>query len=152
ADMNSEPYKKVFELGKSIVDIPGNQLGKGVSFLDGFLKNRTLAMIAGTNWFRVEAFVQNTPSMSWDMVQYPSYEDRPNVYVSPDLQGLSISTTSQHKDAAMKLLEVFFSDQVQLTAARTGAITAMQDSKFKQQFAADLPFANGKNVQAFFKS
>ncbi|MDF2725528.1 MAG: transporter substrate-binding protein [Paenibacillus sp.] len=154
SEINSAPFKRAFELGKSIADIPGNKpnTSDADDYLNAFVKSRNLAMAGGTNWLRVGLFSDAAKTMNWDLAQFPSYDDRPNTYMKPDLGSLGVVATSKYKDAAMKVLEVFFSDDVQLLVSRTGAITPFKDNKFKQAFAEDLAFVKGKNVAAFFKS
>ncbi|MDF2716444.1 MAG: transporter substrate-binding protein [Paenibacillus sp.] len=152
SEINTAPYKRAFEVGKSIDSIPGNKPYETGGIFNAFLKNQTLAMVAATNWLTVPDFVTSAPNMNWDIAQYPSYEDRPNTFTMYDLQVLSMSGTTKYENAVMKLFEVFFSEEVQMQSSRSGAVPIFQDPKYKAAFAADLPFAKGKKLQSIFKS
>ncbi|CAG7627003.1 ABC transporter substrate-binding protein [Paenibacillus allorhizosphaerae] len=148
--VNSEPYKRVFELGKTINDIPGNQQ-KG-SVWEGFFKNRTTAMLAMYNIFSTPDFIK-AEGLNWDVAQYPSYSDLPNKYGMYDLHLIGISKTSKYKDAALKVMEVLLSDEVQTASVRsTGRLSPLKDPKFKEAYGADMPLLKGKHIQSIFKS
>lgn len=145
-------YQKLFETGSRIYSIPGNKPPKwGYSAYDAFIKDRTVAMSANINYF---PYLAEAPDFtSWEIAQYPSYPDKPNVYGMFDMHIIGISNTSKHKEDAMKVLEVLFSDEVQMVATQqTGRISLLSDTKFQQAFGADMPILKGKNVQSIFKS
>ncbi|TNJ63747.1 extracellular solute-binding protein [Paenibacillus hemerocallicola] len=140
--------KRVFEMGKAINDIPGNaQQG---SFLNVFPKDRTIAMLATSNF---TSFFRDALGLNWDMAQYPSYKDRPNVYGMYDLHVMAVPKTSKHKDDAFKVVEVLMSDDVQMESVKvTGRVSPLKDQKLKDNFGADQAGLKGKNIQAIFKS
>ncbi|MDF2725651.1 MAG: family 1 extracellular solute-binding protein [Paenibacillus sp.] len=149
---NMSLYQKLFETGNRIFSIPGNKPAKwGYSAYDAFIKDRTVAMSANINYF---PYLAEAPDFTnWDLVQYPSYPDKPNVYGIFDMHIIGISNTSKHKDDAMKVLEVLFSDEVQLIATKqTGRISLLSDTKYQQAYGAEMPILKGKNIQSIFKS
>ena len=53
----------------------------------------------------------------------------------------------------MRVLEVLFSDEVQMVSSRTvGKLPVMSDPKFKQAYLQDIPELQTKNIQSIFKS
>ncbi|WP_158301943.1 ABC transporter substrate-binding protein [Paenibacillus mesophilus] len=140
--------RRVFEMGKTINDIPGNaQQG---AFLTVFPKDRTIAMLATSNF---TSFFRDAPGLNWDMAQYPSYKDRPNTYGMYDLHVIAVPKTSKYKEEAFKVIEVLMSDEVQMESVRvTGRVSPLKDQKFKDNFGADQAGLKGKNTQAIFKS
>ena len=53
----------------------------------------------------------------------------------------------------MKVIEVVTSDEVQSLSTRTTArISSLKNQDIKKQLGAGMPFLQGKNVGAFFKS
>jgi multiple sugar transport system substrate-binding protein len=147
--VNSDPYKKLFDIGNRIYSIPGNKAGKSSSN-DAFMKDRTTAMYATVNLFDKLA---QAPEFNWDISQYPSYKDNPNVYGMYDLHVMTIMKQSKHQDEAMKVMEVLFSDEVQMMSTRkTGRVSPLKDSKFNEAFGADMPVLQGKHIQSIFKS
>lgn len=152
ANVNSEEYKKVFELGKAIYDIPGNkppEVMKG-SAADRFIKDRNVAMLTTVNLLDR---LKQAPDLQWDVAQFPSYKERPNMYGMYDLHVMSISKTSKHKEDAMRVLEVLFSDEVQLMSAKqAGKLPVMSDPKFSEAYLQDAPELKSKQIQSIFKS
>ncbi|GAA3403241.1 sugar ABC transporter substrate-binding protein [Paenibacillus hodogayensis] len=148
---NYDTYKKLFELGKDVYALPENKPPKwGASTYDSFIKDRTVAMTATVNMF---PYIAQVPEYNWDVVQYPSYKDKPNVSGMYDLHIMSISKTSRHKEEAMKVLEVLFSDEVQMIATKkTGRVSLLNDPKFQQAYGADMPILKGKHLEGIFKS
>ncbi|GAA4864690.1 sugar ABC transporter substrate-binding protein [Paenibacillus vulneris] len=148
---NYDTFKKLFELGKDVYALPENKPPKwGTSTNDSFIKDKTVAMTATVNMF---PYIAQAPEFNWDVVQYPSYKDKPNVAGMYDLHIMSISKTSQHKEEAMKVLEVLFSDEVQMIATKkTGRISLLNDPKFQQAYGADMPILKGKHLEGIFKS
>jgi multiple sugar transport system substrate-binding protein len=151
-DVNSEPYKRVFELTKKIYEIPGNRPpGKvmGGSVADRFMKDKNLAMMTTIN--RLDA-LQNVQDLNWDVAQFPSYPDRPNLYGAYDMHIMAISSISQHKEDAFRVLQVLFSDEVQLLGSNRGKLPAMKDPKFNQAFLKGVDSLKDKHIQSIFKS
>lgn len=149
--VSGEQYRKLFEMGYQIYSIPGNKPEKwSVNSTNAFIKDRNVAMFAGVNIFNSLAQYQD---LNWDLAQYPSYKDKPNVYGMYDLHVMTISKTSKYPDEAMKVLEVLFSDEVQMMSTKeTGRVSPLKDPKFKAAFGADMPVLKGKSVPSIFKS
>jgi multiple sugar transport system substrate-binding protein len=140
--------KRVFEMGKEINDIPGNQ--QVGSFLNTFPKDRNIAMLATSNF---TSFFRDAQGLNWDMAQYPSYKDRPNVYGMYDLHVMAVPKVSKYKDDAFKVIEVLMSEEVQMQSVRvTGRVSPLKDQTFKDNFGADQAGMKGKNIAAIFKS
>ncbi|MBD2862984.1 ABC transporter substrate-binding protein [Paenibacillus oceani] len=149
ANINAnDQLKRVFEMGKTIHDIPGNE--QQGSFLNVFPKDKTIAMLATSNF---TSFFRDVPNLNWDIAQYPSYKERPNVYGMYDLHVMAVPKTSKLKDDAFKVIEVLMSDEVQLDSVKvTGRVSPLKDQKFKDNYGVDQPGLKGKNVKAIFKS
>ncbi|CAG7640771.1 hypothetical protein PAESOLCIP111_04170 [Paenibacillus solanacearum] len=154
AAVNSNDWRRVMQLNRDIFSIPGN-LPNPVKLVNSghtvFTANMDLAMLASVNNFRwIEPAAEK--GLNWDMVQYPYFPDKPNIGGMVDVHAIGVAKTSKHKDAAMKVLELMTSDEVQLIAARSGAASPLSNPEMQKQFGADVAFLKGKNVQAFFKS
>jgi multiple sugar transport system substrate-binding protein len=88
----------------------------------------------------------------WDLVQYPQFKEAPNTGIHFGAHVALITSSSKVKDAAMRVISVMVSDEVQLDAARNGRISILKDPKMQTEFGKNLAFLKGKNVQAIFKS
>lgn len=148
--VNSEPYKRVFETAKQMYSIDGNEYDTSVGSVDRFLKNKNLAMIATVNLF---LRFREITDLEWDVAQFPSYEERPNTYGLYDLHVAIPMAMSKHPDDLMRVLEVLFSDEIQTVMVRKSLkVSTLQDPKYAQQFGLDLPGMENKNIAGIFKS
>lgn len=132
--MNSDSWRRSFQLGKAILSIPNNMPEKIDSGgAKAFFEQKTTAMFASTN---------HVPNLKKHMeaglhvgiAQYPSYKDQPNVYGLVDAHYMLITKQSKHKDAAAKVLKTLTSDEVQLAAAsRFGRLSPLKNPDIKQK-------------------
>jgi multiple sugar transport system substrate-binding protein len=146
--VNSEPYKRAFEVARQIYSIPGNEFKTGA--IDRFIKEKTLAMIPTVNLF---LRFRDVEDLNWDVAQFPSYSDRPNIYGMYDLHCAIPMANSPNREAQMRVLEVLFSDEVQTIMSRKSAkFPVMKDPKFREMFGQDLPELKGKNIAGVLRS
>jgi ABC-type glycerol-3-phosphate transport system substrate-binding protein len=154
AEVNNEQWKRVFELVNKIYALPGNSLAAG-STLDHFVKNQNVAMYAGTNLFGrlQEAFQSGNGINNWDVAQYPSFPEKPNVYGMVDMHVAMITKQSKNKDQAMQVVHTIISNSVQLNAAKKLARQSpLIAAEMKRQFGAELTSAKGKRIPSIFLS
>ncbi|MCZ8511646.1 extracellular solute-binding protein [Paenibacillus filicis] len=155
ASMDNDQWRKVFDLTKRILTIPGNMQPSpepsAAASGSLFIKDKNVAMLASTNLMAQMGSASN--EVNWDIAQYPSFQDKPNISGKVDSHNIMIAKTSKHQDDAMKVIEVVTSDDVQLLSARkTARMSPLNNDEMKKQFGADVPYLKGKNVQALFKS
>jgi ABC-type glycerol-3-phosphate transport system substrate-binding protein len=150
---NDPRWKTAFETLKRIYTLPGNEPAKlgGNTGKDPFLKDKTVAMFATTN--QIHAMVDaSKEGLHWDVVQYPSFPGRENISTDVDAFVFEIPETAKNKEAALKVIEVFTSDEVQkLLVSKTARISPLKDPMFKQAFASDIEGIQGKNISGIFK-
>lgn len=147
--VNSEPYKKAFETAKQIYAIPGNDYQEKGG-LDRFLKEKTTAMMATVNLF---SRLKSVTDLEWDLAQFPSYPDKRNVYGMYDLHIMIPNANRPHQDDMMRVMEVFFSEEVQTAMVeKTARVSALKDPKYKQQLGKQVPELQGKRLASVFKS
>jgi multiple sugar transport system substrate-binding protein len=149
ATLNTDGWKKVFELVKAINTIPGNA-PKGAP-LDNFLKEKTLAMMAYTNMFS-QLEQPTKEGFSWDVTQYPSYPERPNIYGNASVNIMLITQNSKYKDQAMQVIEVATSDELQTESSRQGRISPLASKAIQGEFGKSLDVLKGKRIESIFKS
>jgi multiple sugar transport system substrate-binding protein len=155
ASIDNEKWKQVFELTKSILTIPGNvqpNLEPSAAASGNlFIKEKNVAMLASTNLMAQIGSAADT--VNWDIAQYPSYKDKPDISGKLDSHNIIVSKTTKFPEAAMNVIEVVTSDEVQLLSARkTARMSPLAGEEPKKQFGADVPYLKGKHVQALFKS
>lgn len=154
ASINTEGWKKVFDLAKTILTIPGNAQpnAEPSAAASGnlFIKEKNVAMLASTNLIAQIGSAAET--VNWDIAQYPSYKDKPNVSGKLDSHNLVVSKTTKHPEDALRVIETVTSDGTQLLSARkTARMSPLVSEEPKKQFGAEVPYLNGKNVAALFK-
>lgn len=155
--INTQGYKTVFSKLKAIYEIPG-YIGEKNKFMytsNGFFKDSILAMypvwgdgVIGT----IEDMAQQGTSVNWDMVTYPSFEDRPGVGKPVDLHLMMLSPKSKHQEETFKVIQALVSDEAQIAMNKTGRLTSLNNDTVKKTYASELKGFQGKNVQAVFKS
>jgi ABC-type glycerol-3-phosphate transport system substrate-binding protein len=148
ASINNDAWKRVFEQIGSIYKIPGNA-SVGTS-RKVFLEERRLAMLGTTNFLQPLDEVSN--ELNWDVVQYPSYKDKPNVYGNSSSQLAVVTAASKHKEQVLQVLKAVTSKEAQMRLSRSGQVSVLTDPEIRQAFAADKASMKGKNLQGIFKS
>lgn len=149
ATINTETWKKVFELMKSIYAIPGNENKSDPR--KGFLTDKTVAMYGNLNIIS-DLEIAAKDGLNWDVVQYPSYPEKPNTYGNASVNVMLITKTSKYKEQALQVIETATSDEVQLASAKQGRVTPLKDPQFRLAFGTGRDALKGKNVQGIFKS
>ncbi|GMK38560.1 hypothetical protein PCCS19_16140 [Paenibacillus sp. CCS19] len=86
----------------------------------------------------------------WDMVSFPTFEDKPGV--GPDFAGevLSVNPNSEHREEAFEVLSYLISDEFQTWNSRIGNGSPLVNPNIHAQFGVENSFYTGKNVRAFF--
>lgn len=150
AAINNDAWKNVFQLMKSFDDIPGNQ--KSPSYAKAFTEERTLAMVGTINLFPLLKQA-SSQGFRWNLVEFPSYKEKPHVAPPVDLHEIMVSRTSGHKEEAVRVIEVMTSEAVQLISARkTGRASALNNRQIEEELGADISYLQGKHIAAIFKS
>jgi multiple sugar transport system substrate-binding protein len=145
ANVNNDTWKKIFELGYRIQTIPGNYPNK-----DFFKGETAMYATVGDALQNIKTAVESQ-ILRVGVAQYPSYKELPNVYGMVDEHVVLVTKTSRHKDAAMKVVEVLTSDEVQMTASRSLArMSPLKDPELQKQFGAE--YLKGVDLQSIFKS
>lgn len=155
ASVNNDAWRSVFTLAKEMWSIPHNRPEKLNSFQarNWFMQNQNIAMLPYNNLLNIGIEEAQKQGLNWDLAQYPSFKERPNLYNHVDAQIFAISKSSKHKEQAALVLEVVTSDEVQLQSARkTARMTSLKSSAIKEALGADMPFLQGKNLKSIFKS
>ncbi|RKN84460.1 ABC transporter substrate-binding protein [Paenibacillus ginsengarvi] len=150
ASLDTEPWKRVFTLMKSIYDIPGNENYRWVpSAFDQFSKDRTLAMYPGLNYL---PNFKSINGINWDIVQYPQFKEKPNISMQVDEWVLHVTKQSKYKDQAFQVISSILSDEVQTEMSRNARFPIVTTKSVQDELAKNLPYVQGKNLKAFFLS
>lgn len=144
ATVNTDVWKRPFELMKTLLTIPANEVVPSSSFI----KDQNIAMLLNPNILDQMVKV----NFNWDLVQYPILPENPNKYPAISVHSMFVSKSSKHKDQAMQVIDTFTSEEVQTWLSRQGKGSTLKSDAIKAAFGADVPLLKEKNVAGVFKS
>ncbi|RKN86119.1 ABC transporter substrate-binding protein [Paenibacillus ginsengarvi] len=149
---SSESWRRVFELGKQIYSIPGNEPSKDSkkNGLNGFTKERTIAMLNETSKFS-QLKEAEKDGFKWDVVQHPFYADKPNIYGNSTVYMIGAVPTTKHMEQVLQVMEVLTSDEVQMNVSKSGRISPLKNEAVKKAFGQGDPSLQNKNVAGIVK-
>jgi multiple sugar transport system substrate-binding protein len=131
AAVNSDPWKKAFDLAAQIYQIPGNK-----DALTGgqnrFLKDKNLAMFVGNNALR------QMLDLNWDVTSVPTLKEKPKLGGQAFGVTLAVSAQSKHKEAAFQVIVNTLSDEVQLLMVKDGRPSVLKDPKYTKEFGKGM--------------
>jgi multiple sugar transport system substrate-binding protein len=90
--------------------------------------------------------------LNWDLAEYPSFKELPNIGQRVNEWTLLIPKQSKYKDEAFQVIATILSDDVQLEMSRNARLPVLTGKQVEQQFGANLPNLQGKHLQSAFKS
>ncbi|MDF2725617.1 MAG: extracellular solute-binding protein family 1 [Paenibacillus sp.] len=152
--INNDAWRKHVTNLARFYEIPGNEVTLTAAALTGqnnfFIKDRIAAMYA--NVFPVTYLdPQNaaTKGMNLDAVSLPEYADLKGTGSQSYPTFFSVTGMSKHKDAAFQVVAWLASEEFQTMQSRKGIQTVLKNDKVRSEFAKDLTYAAGKNLNAF---
>jgi multiple sugar transport system substrate-binding protein len=90
--------------------------------------------------------------LNWDVVQHPSYKERPNTFGNASVYLVGASKTSKYKKQALQVMEVLTSGEAQMAASRAGRVSPLKNADVQKAFGQDNPLLKGKNTVGIVKS
>jgi len=151
AAVNTDGWRKVFELTKRINDIPGNefQITSHGNTVNRFVKDKNVAMLVAPEVLNGMA----NADFEWDVAEYPSFPERPHTSGMVQTFVLQIASNSKHPEQAMQVIKLATSDEVQTALSRSGImLSALQNEAINKNFGADHPLLKNKHIEAILKT
>ncbi|MEF3302675.1 ABC transporter substrate-binding protein [Paenibacillus sp. GYB003] len=152
--LNTDGFKKVYQLVLDVSKVPGNNTTAGGWGRDWFLKDKNLAM--WPFYGDVPAWIADMEAkgetINWDMATMPYFAGTPEHAFQVDSHNLHISSVSKHKDAAFQVVSYLLTKEPQLELVKNGVLSALVDPEIDKSFGANLSVLKGKNVQAILKA
>lgn len=143
-------WRRVFELGKQIYSIPGNEPGTSdQNRVNGFV-NGTIAMLNETNIFSRLKEAQDN-GLNWDVAQHPFYPENPNIYGNSTVYMIGAVQTTKHMDQVLLVIETVTSDEVQMEISRAGRVSPLKNEEIRQAFGQGDPYLADKNLPGILK-
>jgi multiple sugar transport system substrate-binding protein len=150
ATMSTDKWKRVFELGKSIYEIPGNGIIPA-SPKDQFMKTKTLAMLLDLN-ILTQLTSADASGMNWDIAQYPIYTEKPNTYGNASVYVMIASKTGKYLNEATQVMDLISSEEVQMALSKKGRLSPLKSEQVKKALGSDNPQLKDKKLPSVFKS
>jgi multiple sugar transport system substrate-binding protein len=151
AAVNTDGWKKVFELTKRIHDIPGNdfQITSHGNTVKRFVKDKNVAMLAAPEVLNSMA----DADFDWNVAEYPSFPERPHISGVVQTFVLQIASNSKHPEQSMQVIQLATSDEVQTALSRSGImLSTLQNEAINKNFGADHPLLKNKHIESILKT
>jgi multiple sugar transport system substrate-binding protein len=154
AVFDSEGWRTVFDFLKSAYEVP-NFIGpnKEYQYASLFATERRVAM--QNTWVlgvAVAASQGNYAGMKWDMVSSPNFKGHVGKGREADVHLMMLSKLSKQPEAAMEVMNMMLSMDVQSMFSRDGRPGVLNHKEIEQQFASGIEAFKGKNIAGIFKS
>lgn len=143
-------FDKYLRLVEEIASIPGVVPEDEEVDWGAFIGDQNVAMVPLFDIHIWLSGVEDDTGMNWDMVSYPTWEEHPERGTLANAGGLSISSTSEHKDAAFQVLEYLLSEEWQTMRSEKGFAPILNDEAVQEAFSTDIEGLVNKNMQAVF--
>lgn len=147
--VDSEEWVKTFELLKEIHTIPGNEDAIG---WPNIFEDQTIAMHPRVNVYeQVDIEADVVSSVDWDIVQYPSYADNPDVAARAPAHVVILSSMTDHPEDAFLAMTALLSHEAQQIASEHMTVPVVDDRELEEHFGKNFPAFADKNTDAIFK-
>ncbi|MDF2660774.1 MAG: extracellular solute-binding protein family 1 [Paenibacillus sp.] len=140
ASMNTDGWKLVFDNVRRFGEIPNNAFVPNTDSVKG-----NIAMVLDPG-----SISQAAADLDWDLVSVPELPQKPRTGFKPASLSLFLSSTSEHKDEAFKLMAYLVSDELQTVLTKQAIGTPLANPDVKKSFGQSLPQWKGKNVKALY--
>lgn len=140
AAMNTDGWKLLFDNVRRFGEIPNNAF---IPTTDAVKGNVAMLLDPG-------AISQATAGLDWDLVSVPELPQKPKTGFKPASLSLFLSSISEHKDEAFKVMAYLVSDEYQTELTKQAVGTPLVNPEVRKSFGQDLPQWKGKNVNALY--
>ncbi|MDF2726205.1 MAG: transporter substrate-binding protein [Paenibacillus sp.] len=154
SNFNTEPYRQVLTMYKSLFEIPGHVDSKGVFAwnVKGFFETQNVAIFAAPMAV-LPGLKENGIKMRWDVTTALNFKEALGTEREIGLHMLMMSQASKHKEEAFQVMALTVSEDVQQEMAKNARVpAALQYPQFKDNFSANRPEFKDKNWAAMFKA
>lgn len=150
AALDTDGWKGWMNEMAAVFRLPGMLPALPLNNVNQFQKDKTLAMVVTTNMLGTPALESAIKEgLNWDVVSVPNFAGQQGGQLNTNL--LTIPVASKNKDAAFAVIRALLSPETQLIRSRQGIVPILDTPDIRGAFAADLPYAKGKNIQALHK-
>lgn len=155
AAIDSDGYKKMFGLMKSVYEIPGmigdkNKYTYGVDYL---IKDQKLAMFP--SWLaaitsRLKTAEEGGQGFDWDVAGHPVFSDKPGQGREIEFQSLMVPPTAKNKEAAYRVILTMIGEESQTVMNKDRNLTILNKPELRTQYASTTNIFKDKNLTGVF--
>lgn len=139
ATIQNENWRPVYDVLTKIYQTTSNKMMSPNVFAT---KKNVAITVALGNFF----LSQPMADVNWDIVSFPKYKEAPQLGPQTLPTYFGITSTSEHKELAMDVIQHLISVEKQTELSRKGIIPVLTDESVKKQFGQESPHKN-KNLQ-----
>lgn len=157
ADVQTEPWARVFQLLKQSYEIPGF-IGDNSKYTYGpkaFYQDRNLAMLPywlGGMIGPLEEVENQGNGFNWDIAPLPNFQEALGTGREIDIHSMILSNLSPHKEQALQVMTYMLSDEVQKIISQSGRRSVLNNPELDKVFGANLQSLKNKQVANIFKT
>lgn len=144
-----EAYRRYLGLIGEVTSIPGNYPAENPGDLlhnwgEEFGKGNVAMTPNGTNfgWLAEDNI---------DIVTYPVWEGYEGIAPQPRGRGHAITEPSEHKEAALEIIDYLLSDEVQKMKSKDGIASPLKNPEIHEVYLENKPEYKNKNLESLFK-
>jgi multiple sugar transport system substrate-binding protein len=151
--INTEPMKQIFQILQKAYSVPGIVNGNKYTYgFNEFQKEKRVAILP--YWLAAlttRVPLLNDAGINWDIVSWPTFPGRPEYGREIDFHLVVLTSTSQNKEAAYKVLKAIASDEAQKEMNKNVRMTILNDPALRKEFAGNMKYYADKNLAGVFK-
>jgi len=153
--LDSEGYKKVFNLLEQMYSIPGMVQNKKYSYgVDYFIKDQKLAMFP--TWLaaitsRLPALKEEGKGFNWDIAGHPIFDDKTSMGRETEFQSFVVPPNGKNMLAAYRVILTMISDEAQTEMNKGNNLTILNNPEMRKHYASNNDIYKGKNLEGVFK-
>lgn len=122
---------------------------KRIPYRTEFTGTQELAMFAFNSQFPFDVPEAELAPVDWDLVSLPTFQSNPKVGSQSLPITIAITSMAKNKDAAMEVLKLLTSEEVQTTYSKNGFIPVLRSESIKKLLASGTIYKD-KNWQSVF--
>lgn len=147
----SAPFAKSFAAMTSVFGIEGNGLNKDTLVYTNLLaeweKKKSVAMFIALNSLHSRF---TDAGLNWDYAPFPYFSELPGVGPQNYPYYFYITNMAKDKDEAFRVVAYLTSKEMQSYLSAKGLMPVLNDPAVMEQFGAEAPSLQGKQVKAMF--
>lgn len=154
SSFDSDGWRTVFEFLKTAYEVPNFIApNKEFKYPNAFQTEKRMAM--QSTWVlgvAVAASQGKYDGMKWDLAANPNFKGHVGKGREADVHLMMLSKLSKQPDAAVEVMKVLLSEDVQTAFSKNGRPSVLVNEAIQKQYASGIEQFKGKNIAGIFKT